>query len=212
MIPRTLHLVWLNDTPRPPVYTRLLERFSRINHNWTICEWDETACVINRDVLDAIPAEARQYRSDVIRYEVLMRHGGVYADWDILWRRPLHPLCAAPAFVGYESGNILCNAVIGAAPYHPYTTALVTRLTDSFRQCRELSHGVGVHYATRTVIDFRASVSLLHKTAFHRLHGHGETTPEEAAVRHPAEFGTHLYQGAFSMDFVEAVEKLAHAD
>lgn len=207
MIPKILHLVWLSGTPRPPVYDRLLDRFRKINPTWTVKVWDETACVINRNALNWLPPTKAAYRSDVVRYEVLARYGGVYADWDIVWRRPLDPLCSLGAFIGYESHNILCNAVIGAIPWHPYTTALVTRLPDSCNLFSDPSHGVGVHFATRTVTDFRAGVSLLPKALFHRLHGDGAITPEETSRDNGVEFGTHLYNVAYGAPFVEAVEQ-----
>ncbi len=62
--------------------------------------------------------------SDFVRLEVLLREGGIYADMDTLFLRPLPAaLLSHDCFMGHEKApkaangkGSLCNAVIGAAP------------------------------------------------------------------------------------------------
>lgn len=55
-----------------------------------------------RALFDRIPASAASARSNLIRYAVLARHGGVYLDCDVLLVRPLGDLRSHDAFVGQE--------------------------------------------------------------------------------------------------------------
>jgi hypothetical protein len=55
-----------------------------------------------RAVLDRIPARAYAARSNLLRYALLFHRGGVYVDFDVLARRPLHDLAGGGAFVGAE--------------------------------------------------------------------------------------------------------------
>jgi len=55
-----------------------------------------------RDVHDRIPPERRSARSNLVRYAVLHRRGGVYFDFDVLVHRNLADLRAGADFIGAE--------------------------------------------------------------------------------------------------------------
>ncbi|HEX3685811.1 MAG TPA: glycosyltransferase [Bryobacteraceae bacterium] len=58
--------------------------------------------------------------ADVVRLEVLIEHGGVYLDVDIVSLRPFVPLMEFDTVLGEEYGVGLCNAVILARPGSPF--------------------------------------------------------------------------------------------
>jgi mannosyltransferase OCH1-like enzyme len=59
-------------------------------------------------------------RVDLVRYEILRRHGGVYVDTDVECLRPIDELLRGVlAFAAYEVPGRVCNAVLGAVPDHP---------------------------------------------------------------------------------------------
>jgi len=61
------------------------------------------------------PAE----HSDLLRYEILRRHGGVYVDTDVECLRPIDELLTGVvAFAGFELPGRLGTAVMGAVPGH----------------------------------------------------------------------------------------------
>ncbi|MCE9622991.1 MAG: hypothetical protein K8R99_11660 [Actinomycetia bacterium] len=55
-----------------------------------------------RAVFNAIPEHALSARSNILRYALLYRRGGVYVDFDVLVLRPLHDLANGGAFLGAE--------------------------------------------------------------------------------------------------------------
>lgn len=70
------------------------------------------------------------HAADVIRLQVLLEHGGIYLDVDVVCVRPFEPLLGHPAVMGKEREGGLCNAVILAEKnsefirswYESYTT------------------------------------------------------------------------------------------
>lgn len=64
-----------------------------------------------------VPAE----RSDMLRFEVLERHGGVYMDTDFECRKPLDPLLEGVDFFAalLKPGGRVNNAIFGSVPGHP---------------------------------------------------------------------------------------------
>ena len=60
------------------------------------------------------------HQADVIRLEMLLRHGGIYLDLDVLSLRALTPFLQHDFVMGMEAGAGLCNAVIMTRPDAPF--------------------------------------------------------------------------------------------
>lgn len=62
--------------------------------------------------------ELRQgaHQADVARLGILLEHGGIYLDLDVMCLRPFVPLQNASVVMGREQGEGLCNAVLLAEP------------------------------------------------------------------------------------------------
>lgn len=56
------------------------------------------------------------HKADVLRLMILLEHGGIYLDMDVLCLRPFAPLQKYDVVMGREYGVGLCNAVIMAKP------------------------------------------------------------------------------------------------
>jgi hypothetical protein len=116
-IPKVIHRVWLGDRPMPPAHVEYGRTWEQLHPDWEIRLWtDETA---------PIPACANRARSisevsDLVRYELMRRHGGVYVDTDIECLRPIDGLIeGVSAFSAYEVPGRLCPALMGSVPGHP---------------------------------------------------------------------------------------------
>jgi inositol phosphorylceramide mannosyltransferase catalytic subunit len=137
-IPRTIHRVWLGG-PMPAEHERFAETFAEHHPAWEMRLWSE------RDFAELAIGDAERERarthselSNLVRYEVLHRHGGVYVDTDVECRRALTPLLrGVEGFAALETPGRVGTAVLGAVPGHP-TFARAARLT---RQ----TLGSGVH-------------------------------------------------------------------
>lgn len=137
MIPRVFHRIWLG-APMPARFVEFGERWKELHPEWTFRLWDESNVppLANQDLWDAAaelvtPGHDLQFRSDVLRYELLERFGGVYIDADLEPLRAIDPLLAdaGECFVAWEQqGKWANNAIMGAAPGHPFVRSLVEGL------------------------------------------------------------------------------------
>lgn len=142
MIPRIIHQIWLGPNPIPiqfkewqktilkhnpplnnPASTeRIHQTIANIQnmYNWQYHLWtDDNIQEFNATGL-LNECDSLAGKSDVIRILALIKYGGVYLDMDVECLKPLHPLLNVPAFVAKESDNVVCNAIFGTIPNHPW--------------------------------------------------------------------------------------------
>jgi len=127
MIPRVFHRIWLGP-PMPEAYERHWGHFAELHPGWEFRTWVDADLdwLANRDLFDQQPEMTA--KADVARYEVLLKHGGVYVDCDTEPLRPFDDLLAHRAFAGYEDQRSIANGVIGAEPDHSAVRLLVEEL------------------------------------------------------------------------------------
>jgi mannosyltransferase OCH1-like enzyme len=119
-IPRVFHQVWLGEAPFPKEYLAYQKSWLRHNSGWELRLWTEADLpddLERTEIYERLrqPAE----RSDMLRLELLKRHGGVYLDSDFECRRPLEPLLdGVEFFVADLKPNRVNNAIIGSVPGH----------------------------------------------------------------------------------------------
>jgi len=83
VIPKNIHFVWLGG-PFPQKYERLKETWEKQHPDWNIKVWGdkdaESFGMVNKKIFDAVSNYG--VKSDIFRYEILYRHGGIYTDTD----------------------------------------------------------------------------------------------------------------------------------
>lgn len=133
MIPATFHRVWLKTGPDdviPDRFEGFWERFQELHPGADFRTWDsidELDWIENREAFDAATTHAG--RSDIARYEILARYGGIYVDTDVEPLRPFTSLLIDDRpFAAWENHRLLCPTVIGAPMRHPAMLDLVAAL------------------------------------------------------------------------------------
>lgn len=202
VFPRVIHQVWLNP-PIPDELLYLTERMMRINKDWEYKLWtlDNIPPLFNRTVFD--DAQAMSHKSDVVRYEIIARFGGVYVDFDMIWLRSLDELSLdkTNGFVAREqhyapdgSGAMLNNGVFGFPVASPPAWALVDRLFDSNRywgpEKSDWWNRGGVGYFTKIMREF-PQVTVLHRDTFH--YPWSKTPTAIPHYAHPSAIALHFY-------------------
>jgi mannosyltransferase OCH1-like enzyme len=199
-IPRVIHRIWLG-AGEPQWIADLRASWDR--PGWRICDWtDENVATLfplsNQQIYDQAPAicpnAVGQLRSDVLRYEILERFGGVYVDADLECLRPIDELVEPlTCFAAWEDRLHVNNAFLGAVPRHPFMQAAVEGLVPYVRARRDRGYRpnrlTGPHYLTRLVRGFRSSITLLDREliypyAWNELHRADEDFPTAFAVHH----------------------------
>lgn len=148
-IPRIVHFIWLGPRPFPPQSVENIRTWMAKNPTWTFKFWtdrprDPPCKGMERMLITEYPFTqlARCYnssknwgeKSDILRYEILYNHGGVYVDHDVSCLQSfdglhgaydfycgLEPPC--PVVVGHHV--VAGNAVLGSRPGHPLIQHLI---------------------------------------------------------------------------------------
>jgi len=117
--------------PLPGWFAAHGESGASLNPGWEVRLWTEETIpedLRRPEVRERlrVPAE----RSDILRLEILWRHGGVYVDTDFECIRPLEPLVGGlDFFCAYLKPGQANNAFIGATSGHP----ILDRALDELR-------------------------------------------------------------------------------
>jgi mannosyltransferase OCH1-like enzyme len=200
VIERTVHRIWLGDSPEPEWTRAFAATWQR--PGWELRQWDgpgELYPLRNQDVYDRAeeiaPEHVAQLRADVLRYEVLHRCGGVYVDVDFECLRPIDKLLeGVECFAAWEEQERwIANGFMGAARGHPFIDLLISELAahvaaQPFRKPNRLTgpqyltsmwraHGKGV-----IVLPARLVYPYLYTQISE--HGPGDSWPEAYAVHH----------------------------
>lgn len=127
MIPRTFHHIWLGPDPLPDDHRPWIETWKRHHPEWEFRLWTEENLPedpIRPEVLDRLRAPVE--RADILRLEILYRHGGVYLDTDLECLRPIDPVLDGEDFVGvcHKPGRITNTAIAAAAKHSLLERAL----------------------------------------------------------------------------------------
>lgn len=208
-IPRVLHQFWMGS-PVPAWARHLHERILRLNPGWTGRIWTEADLdeigLVNR--AEFAEVKGMPFKSDVVRYELVARFGGVYADLDIVWVRPLESVVnLAFDFIAHERREVLNNGIFGCRRGSPFAWDLVRLLPDAFKRERELgglAHQTGVGYF-RTVAERHPGLARLPQQFFHPYGIQDFAGRDACFYSHPVAVGIHFFN---SNNFAAKVERL----
>lgn len=119
-LPRVIHRVWLGSRPMPSRDVAWGATFELHHPGWEMRLWaDEDLAALSITAEDRHRARSPAELSNLVRYEVLHRHGGVYVDTDMECLRPLDPLLRGiDGFAALELPGRAGQAILGSVPGH----------------------------------------------------------------------------------------------
>ncbi len=155
-IPRTIHQIWIGGI-LPERYAGFAHSWAAINPGFEYRLWNEDSI---RRVLDervgAIFEKTVNVgaKSDIARYAILERFGGLYADTDFECLRPVAPLVDRTSFLAgitVDQSPQLMNSLMGAAPGHPFLRFLLDSLKDPLLSVKDKAvlGSTGPHFLSR---------------------------------------------------------------
>jgi mannosyltransferase OCH1-like enzyme len=117
-IPKIIHLIWFGGN-RPDKFDFLVDEIKRINFDYEIIEWSENNInfeLLRKDAIDM--CDNMGAKSDILRFEVLYKFGGIYMDYDFLQIKKFDDLLDNEFFAGSCKGteDEVWNSIMGSTP------------------------------------------------------------------------------------------------
>jgi len=149
-IPKIIHQIWGGDKQLPEYFKMLSETWINSHPEWKYEFWDDNR--IDRFVQEHYPEYLEMFRGftynmqrwDTIRYLILDKTGGVYADFDSECLLPLDKLMEAKdcwfALLPLENHKrntnnpLLSTAIVGQPPNHPFIQQIIKKIFSDFKQ------------------------------------------------------------------------------
>jgi mannosyltransferase OCH1-like enzyme len=123
-ITKKIHQIWVGPHPIPEKSAKFIKKIQELHPEYEYRLWVDSDLIeenfSNIHYIRATPIYAQ--KADIMRYEILYRHGGVYLDIDFEIIRPLTPYLTTPLVVCNEDANVdqyMTNAFIYAHPGLP---------------------------------------------------------------------------------------------
>lgn len=119
-IPKKIHQIWLGSE-LPEKYKMLCETWKECHPDWEYKLWtdEDVDTTIKLSKPDLYYKSTNMgMRSDILRYEILKEHGGLYVDTDFECFKPFDDLMYLDFFtgVGYDTQVQLYNGLIACVP------------------------------------------------------------------------------------------------
>jgi mannosyltransferase OCH1-like enzyme len=155
-IPRKIHQVWIGGE-LPSEYRRFTESWQRFHPGWEYRLWTDKDAeefdMVNRDMFEK--SNSNGQKSDIFRYEILYKYGGIYIDTDFECLKPFDDLLYLDFFTssGYTDKVELYIGLIACTPFHPIIEACLTNMQ-------------GVHPHNSTMDVFRTTGSFFFTKCF----------------------------------------------
>jgi len=178
-VPKLIHRVWLGS-PIPPEFERFADSWAQINPDWEMRLWTEAnlPLLINQELYDRAPdlVSSRlvpRFRSNLVRYEILLAHGGLYVDCDFEALKPIDGLIGGlDCFAAEERRGLIANGFMGATPGHPLIRQLIDDAPASVQQRRGQPswRTTGPEHLTRTAAQRPGELTLVPTKAVYPYH------------------------------------------
>jgi len=133
MIPKIIHLVWFGGK-RPEKFQILVDKIKEINFDYKVIEWNDSNInfeLINKSLIENCGNLGA--KSDIFRFEVLFKFGGIYMDYDFLTIKKFDDLLNLNFFVGcpFNAPNEVWNSIVGSSKENPIVEKFLLGLSET---------------------------------------------------------------------------------
>lgn len=128
IIPKIIHAIWLGSE-LPERCKKMIASWKKFHPEWIVKVWTDSDTASFDLQNQAAFDRANNYgeKSDIFRYEILYRYGGLYVDTDFECLQPfdeLHKSCEFYAGQNHAPVELLIG-IIGSVPGHPILKACI---------------------------------------------------------------------------------------
>jgi mannosyltransferase OCH1-like enzyme len=146
--PRVIHQIWLGPNPFPAQAEAWRRSFAKFLPEWDYRLWTdadlpalEPEMICPELVMDE--KIGMGIRPDVLRYELLRLHGGLYLDFDMELLRPLDEIMIEDCVhFGFElpDRSMIGTAIIASPQGHPFWDLMLHRIKATVKPERPANH------------------------------------------------------------------------
>lgn len=139
IVPKIIHQIWIGG-PLPEVFKPFMESWKKNHPDWKYVLWDDEKVkelfpLYNQQFYDA--TDGMGVKSDLLKWEIIYRFGGVYVDVDFESLRPLDELNYSydfyTAMQPFDAFFVQLGAALFAArPGHPVLKHCIETIKDDW--------------------------------------------------------------------------------
>lgn len=177
IIPKIIHQIWIGKDSIPKDYKYYTETWRKLHPDWQLIIWDEKSLLKEKFSSEDLYFSARSYaeRTDLMRYEILKRYGGLYVDMDVECYKTFEQLpYKYDFFANLEPPAInkkrvtIQNAMIGSVANHPIIIDTLLKIRQNWHKNEEV-------FEQKFSSSFRSFARSNHNLAVHRtMHPFGD--------------------------------------
>ena len=171
-IPLKIHQIWIGPAKLPEKFIWMMDTWKTKNPNFEYRLWTnediEAFGLENKDLFEKVSNWGA--KSDIFRYEILYRYGGIYIDVDFECLTSLEPLHCKFEFYSclIPTTSVAANGVIGSCSGHPILRDCIDKLKSvdlvNSNDYFEIMMKLGPYFLTDSIIRFldRSSSEFVH--------------------------------------------------
>ncbi len=209
IIPKIIHIIWIGPKTPPAVLTECFASIKEHMPEWECKFWTDAE-------VSQLTLENQQYydeetnygaKSDILRYELLYRYGGVYLDVDFVMLKPLDVLHHTYEFytglMPSYTRDVLANGIIGCVPGHPIMRHSIDTIKDHRKYRRDIIKRTGpIHFQQSFYAMAKSNerIIALPRSYFLPLDEHDVflSVEDQQACIQPEAFGVHYWANTWS--------------
>ena len=157
LIPKKIHQIWLGGK-MPDKFKKYVDTWTAINPTWEYRLWGnddvDKLVVAKKDLFNSVTNIGQ--KSDILRYEILRRFGGIYVDTDFECLRPLDDFLYLKFFAGvaYDREMVVYNGMVGCIPEHPIMATCVEGQQETYvgNDGQKIMKTTGAYYLTECIL------------------------------------------------------------
>ena len=186
-IPKKIHQIWLGPLESP---IKAMDSWRILHPDWEYFLWTEAnmPSLKNQQVFD--DSDNYPQKSDILRYELLVKHGGIFVDADEYCIKPIDDLLGGlndqgiEVFAAYEGRKqdqeLIANGVLGCQQGSAFMQKMVDEIDIS--SAKPAWEMVGPRYLTNMLEKYSPKKAVLRSKVFFPIH-HRQKSKRKISVQ-----------------------------
>jgi mannosyltransferase OCH1-like enzyme len=139
-VQKKIHYCWFGGSELNTLNLRCIESWERHFPDYEIIKWSENDIDLKDPLKKKLVKKKKwAFLSDLVRFELLYEHGGIYFDTDVEVIRGFESIGKMYDFVvGYETNKMVNAAVIVAAPKNEILLGCINQINEHYAHNSEM--------------------------------------------------------------------------